>query len=61
MNDIELYLKKRRTAWEAVSCVKSRDWIDYGFCSQMPYDLDLALAERMREEPELTDLNFRVR
>lgn len=59
MNDIELYLKKRRTAREAVACVKSGDWVDYGFCGQMPYELDQALAQRMAEEPELTDLNFR--
>ena len=53
------YEKKCRTAREAVACVKSGDWIDYGFCGQMPYELDQALAERMAEEPELTDLNFR--
>ena len=59
MNDIQLYLKKRRTAREAVACIKPGDWIDYGFCGQMPYDLDRALAERLAEEPELTGLNFR--
>ena len=53
------YEKKCRTAREAVACVKSGDWIDYGFCGQMPYELDQALAERLAEEPELTDLNFR--
>ena len=59
MNDVELYLKKRRTAREAVDCIRSGDWIDYGFCGQMPRDLDRALAERLAEEPELTGLNFR--
>ena len=45
MNDIQLYLKKRRTAREAVACIKPGDWIDYGFCGQMPYDLDQALRK----------------
>lgn len=55
----ELYQQKLRTPQEAVKVVKSGNWVDYGFCATHPIALDHALAERLRSEKELTDLNFR--
>lgn len=53
------YAEKLVSAQQAVSIIQTGDWIDYGFCTNHPVVLDKALAERMEEHPELTDLNFR--
>lgn len=53
------YQKKLTTAKESVKIIKSGDWVDYGFCTSHPVDLDAALAERMTAEPDITDLNIR--
>lgn len=53
------YQRKLVTAAEAVKLVKSGDWVDYGFCTGHPVDLDRALAGRMAAERDLTDLKFR--
>ena len=41
-----LYKSKLTTAAEAVKVVKSGDWVDYTWCTNHPYDLDIALAAR---------------
>ena len=51
-----LYQQKKTTADEAVKCVRSGDWIDYGFGVNQPVALDEAIAKRL---PELEDVNFR--
>lgn len=53
------YRKKLVSPEQAVKLVCSGQWIDYGFCLNHPVALDHALAQRMIQEPELTDLNFR--
>ena len=50
------YAEKLVTADEAVKCIKSGDWVDYGWCCTTVDALDQALAKRM---PELTDVNVR--
>lgn len=50
------YASKLCSAQEAVKVVKSGDWLDYGWCTNHPVDLDKALAERM---PELEDVKIR--
>ena len=45
----KLYQKKLTTAQEAVKVVKSGDWVDYGWCTNMPVALDKALAARKDE------------
>ena len=45
----EMYQQKLTTAQEAVKVVKSGDWVDYGWCCNMPDALDKALAERKDE------------
>ncbi len=50
------YQEKLCTAAEAVKCIQSGDWIDYGWCTGTPVALDQALAERM---PELEDVKIR--
>lgn len=52
----EQYKKKLTTAAEAVKCIKSGDWVDYGWCTGHPVALDKALAARA---PELWDVNIR--
>lgn len=51
-----MYKEKLTTAKEAAKAVKSGDWVDYGWCVNIPVAVDAAIAERM---PELTDVNFR--
>lgn len=55
----ETYRRKCTTAKEAIKRIQPGSWIDYGFCTSHPVDLDRALAQRMAAEPTLTDLNFR--
>ncbi len=55
----EQYLGKLTTPQEAVSHIRSGDWVDYGFCANHPVLLDKALAKRLEEEPALTGLQFR--
>ncbi len=45
----QIYEQKLCSAEEAVSIVKSGDWIDYGWCSGHPRVLDEALAARYEE------------
>lgn len=56
MDYIKLYNQKLTSPYEAVKVIKSGDWIDYGWVTATPIELDKALAERM---PELTDINIR--
>lgn len=51
-----LYREKLTSARQAVSVVRSGDWIDYGWCINTPQLLDQALAERYQE---LTDVKLR--
>ena len=50
------YKNKLRTPEEAVSIIKSGDWIDYSVSLGFPYLLDKALAKR---KEELTDVKIR--
>ena len=50
------YQKKLRTPEEAVSVIKSGDWIDYSVSLGFPYLLDKALAKR---KDELRDVKIR--
>ncbi len=50
------YAAKLCTAEEAVKEVRSGDWIDYGWCTGHPVELDKALAARMSE---LEDVKIR--
>ena len=52
----EIYQKKLTTADEAVKCVKSGDWVDYGWTTATVDALDKALAKRT---DELFDVNIR--
>lgn len=52
----QLYASKLCTAEEAVKHVKSGDWVDYGWCTGHPVELDKALAARMGE---LEDVKIR--
>jgi len=45
----EQYKSKLMTAAQAVSRVKSGDWIEFGFFANLPLVLDAALAARMNE------------
>lgn len=56
MNFVEEYKRKLRTAREAVTCVKSGDWIDYTSSLGKPVLLDRALAMR---KDELYDVKIR--
>lgn len=49
MNYVQEYKSKLCSAEQAVKCVKSGDWVDYGSNNSMPYLLDAALAERKDE------------
>ncbi len=50
------YAQKLVTADEAVKCIKSGDWVDYGWCVTTVDALDKALAKRT---DELTDVKLR--
>lgn len=50
------YKSRLRTAQEAVSIVKSGDWVDYTTSTSMPFLLDAALSER---KDELFDVKVR--
>ncbi|MBR0398131.1 MAG: butyryl-CoA:acetate CoA-transferase [Eubacterium sp.] len=52
----KMYQEKLVTAEEAVRVVKSGDWVDYGWCCNHTYDLDIALAAR---KDELYDVKLR--
>ncbi|MBE5900943.1 MAG: butyryl-CoA:acetate CoA-transferase [Lachnospiraceae bacterium] len=56
MNYQEEYQKKLVTADEAVKCIKSGDWVDYGWGTATVVALDKALARRT---DELTDVKLR--
>ena len=51
-----LYQSKLTTAADAVKVVKSGDWLDFGWSTGTPVELDKALAARA---DELTDVNIR--
>ncbi len=50
------YKTKLTTAEAAVKVINSGDWVDYGWCTGTPYDLDKALAARA---DELSDVKIR--
>ena len=52
----DMYKQKKVSAEEAVKCVRSGDWVDYGWCNGTPDALDRALAKRT---DELTDVKVR--
>ncbi|MBR4869160.1 MAG: butyryl-CoA:acetate CoA-transferase, partial [Oscillospiraceae bacterium] len=56
MSYAEIYRQKLTTAENAVKCVKSGDWVDFGWCTGHPRVLDEALAARANE---LFDVNVR--
>ncbi len=56
MSFLEEYKQKLVSADEAVKIVKSGDWVDYGWCTGTPDELDKALARRT---DELKDVNVR--
>lgn len=56
MNPVNEYRAKLRSAEEAVSVVKSGDWVDYGMTLSQPVLLDAALAKRKHE---LSDVKIR--
>ncbi len=56
MNYEAEYKQKLVSADEAVKCVKSGDWVDYGWCTNTAEALDAALAKRT---DELTDVKVR--
>ena len=59
MNFRDEYSKKLTTAADAAKLVKSGDYIDYGFCVNHTRAFDEELAKRLKNEKDLTDLNFR--
>ena len=56
MHPMSEYRAKLRSAAEAVSVIKSGDWVDYGMTLSQPMLLDEALAKR---KGELTDVKIR--
>ena len=56
MNVYEEYQKKLTTPQQAVQCIQSGDWVDYGVCAGHPVALDRALAQR---GAELHDVKIR--
>ena len=52
----DMYRQKLTSAAEAVKVVKSGDWVDYGWCTNHPVELDKALAAR---KDELFDVKVR--
>ncbi len=53
----QIYRQKLTTAEEAVKCIRSGDWVDYGWCTGLPVELDRALADRL---PQLEDVKIRA-
>ena len=49
MNYMELYRQKLTTAENAVKCIESGMWVDFGFCCAHARALDEALAKRANE------------
>lgn len=49
MGYTEAYHAKLTTADKAVACIKSGDWVDYGWCVGHPVALDRALAARYQQ------------
>ena len=58
MSYIKEYADKMVSADEAVKCVKSGDWVEYGYCTTTPKALDAAMAKHVVEE-DLHDLKLR--
>ena len=56
MDYSKIYKDKLTTSSEAVKVVNSGNWIDYGWVTSTPIDLDKALANRIKE---LNDINIR--
>ncbi|MBQ0064763.1 MAG: butyryl-CoA:acetate CoA-transferase [Firmicutes bacterium] len=56
MNYQELYAQKLVSAEEAVSVIKSGDWVDYGWCTATADKCDQAIAKIL---PQLEDVKFR--
>ena len=56
MHPMSEYRAKLRTAAEAVSVIRSGDWVDYGMTLCQPMSLDEALAKR---KEELKDIKIR--
>lgn len=56
MNPMQEYSSKLRSAKDAVSVIKSGDWVDYGMTVCQPMALDAALATRKNE---LQDVKIR--
>jgi len=52
----EQYALKHVSADEAVACVQTGDWIEFGFFANLPLTLDKALSKRM---DELSDIKLR--
>lgn len=52
------YESKLISAENAAKLVKSGDWVDFGWGVGVPFDLDKALAERIKKD-DLRDLKFR--
>ena len=55
------YKSRLRTAQEAVSIVKSGDWVDYTTSTSMPFLLDAALSERKDELFDVKENEQRTR
>lgn len=56
MNFAREYKEKLVSAEQAVKIIKSKDWVDYGWATGTPVDLDRALAQRAEE---LTEVKLR--
>lgn len=56
MNVKNIYYKKLITADRAVKVVESGDWVDFGWCTTTPADLDRELAKRLTQ---LKNVNIR--
>ncbi|MGI6512542.1 MAG: butyryl-CoA:acetate CoA-transferase [Catenisphaera adipataccumulans] len=50
------YENKKITAAQAAELIHSGDWVDYGWCSGTPHDIDIEVAKRL---PKLEDVKFR--
>lgn len=58
MSNYSVQLSSKKTsAAQAVQIIKSGDWVDYTMAQGMPYDLDIALANRKHE---LKDIKIRI-
>lgn len=58
MSYIKEYAEKMVSADQAVKCIQSGDWVDYGWCSATVRKLDEAFARYVVEE-NLTDIKLR--